>query len=59
MKKVDAISLIVELIVSLGMYLGLFFKKNWVFRSKAREETGMLVSRFNATNQVCCLGPKN
>ena len=31
-KEVDAISLLVELIVSPGMYLGLFFKKNWVFR---------------------------
>ena len=31
-KEVDAISFLVALIVSLGMYLGLFFKKNWVFK---------------------------
>lgn len=43
-KEGDAVSLVMELIVYLGMYLGLFFKKNWVFR---RTDCGHVQLEFN------------
>ena len=30
-KEAEAASTLMEVIIYLGMYLGLFFKKNWVF----------------------------
>ena len=39
-----ATSILMELIVQLGMYLGLFFKKNWVFR---RIHWGHVQLKFN------------
>lgn len=32
MNEAGAVSTLMELVVYMGMYLGLFIKKNWVFR---------------------------